>query len=387
MKTLRWDEGIWEFKHNGGLISVLRPESAIDWHFSTYQSWVDAGLNGGMAYLAQERHIAPRRDPALLLPGVRSILSLAFPYPNPASLVEPQDDHLYGRIASYAWTEDYHLTLPLRLDAWMKDLAASLGREIHWRSLTDSAPVLERGLAARGGLGWIGRNGCLIHPQRGSYSLLAEIYTDLEYEALQELLPDEAPVLSDHCGSCRRCIDACPTGCIRSDRTLDAGRCISYLTIEHKGSIPRNLRGKMGNWVFGCDVCQAVCPWNIRFAKKNPPSELAIPGPFPDLAAELELTTWHFKQKYQRTPVLRAKRGGYLRNVCIALGNSGDREAVPVLEQVLSEEVEPLVRSSAAWALSRLGGSSTRETLCKALKAEMDPEVREEIESDILFYM
>jgi epoxyqueuosine reductase len=139
----------------------------------------------------------------------------------------------------------------------------------------------------------------------------------------------------------------------------------------------------MGNWIFGCDVCQTVCPWNIRFAEKSPPSELAIPSPFPDLSVELELTDVQFKQKYLRTPVLRAKRRGYLRNVCIALGNSGDRDAVPRLAWVLTEEAEPLVRGSAAWALSRLGGLSARKTLEKTLKTETDLEVRQEIQSDI----
>jgi epoxyqueuosine reductase len=383
MKTIRWAEGIREFKQYGGLISVLPSKSFEDSHFLTYRSWLDAGLSGGMAYLAQERHIAPRSDPALLLPGLKSILSFAFPYPNPASLAVPQEGIPYGRIAAYAWMEDYHLTLPARLDAWMGHLATQLGHEFRWLSLTDSAPVLERGLAARAGLGWIGRNGCLIDPQRGSYSLLAEIYTDLDYEVLRGLFPIKTPVLSDHCGSCRRCIDACPTGCIRPDRTLDAGRCISYLTIEHKGTIPRDLREKMGNWIFGCDVCQTVCPWNIRFAEKSPPSEIAIPSPFPDLTVELELTTGRFKQKYLRTPVLRAKRKGYLRNVCIALGNSGDRDAEPVLARVLDEEAEPLVRGPAAWALSRLGGSFARKALEKALKTETDLEVRQEIQSDI----
>jgi len=204
--------------------------------------------------------------------------------------------------------------------------------------------------------------------------LLAEILLGLA-------LPPDPPFATDHCGRCTRCIDACPTQCILPDRTVDARRCISYLTIENKGAIPEALRPQMGPWVFGCDVCQMVCPWNQRFAPaQGDPALAARPGvPFPDLLSEMRLTPEAFRRKFKGSPVKRAKRRGYLRNVAVALGNAGDPRAVPVLRAALEDE-EPLVREHAAWALGRLGGEAARQALQAARAQETHPDVRVAIE-------
>jgi epoxyqueuosine reductase len=257
-----------------------------------------------------------------------------------------------GKVAAYAHGDDYHDVLPPRLRSLMSFIESQVGHSVPNRWYTDTGPVLERDLAQRAGLGWIGKNTCLIHPRRGSYFLLAEIFLALELE------PDP-PFPTDHCGSCTRCIDACPTGCILPDRTLDAARCISYLTIELKDEIQPELRSKIGNWVFGCDICQAVCPWN-RFS--DPTGDATLHGRQedyePQLIHELELTPEQFNGKFRNSPVRRAKRRGYLRNVATALGNQAGPESLPALERALSDP-EPLVRVHASWAIERIKARST----------------------------
>ncbi len=359
---------------------VFKPDNIDIRLFDKYSEWIRTISFGTMTYLASERHTAPRRDPRLLWPEVRSILSVAVPYDNPASLPKPADGLPRGRIAAYAWQQDYHQTLPILLDRQMQSFQEKLGKPFQWRCSTDSAPILERGLAAYAGLGWIGRNGSLIQPGVGSYLLLAEVFTDLEPEVLEELTGGQGIPVTDHCGTCRRCIEACPTGCIRDDRTLDAGRCISYLTIEHKGQIPRDLRPLLGDWVFGCDICQMVCPWNDKHASREAPESLAIPTPFPELITELALSETEFKQKYARTPILRTKRKGYLRNICMALGNLADPASVEALADLLAHDAEPLVRASAAWALGRIGGITALTSLESAASSESDENVIDEIQ-------
>jgi len=226
-----------------------------------------------------------------------------------------------------------------------------VGHSVKNRWYTDTGPILERDLAQRAGIGWIGKNTCLIHPQHGSYFLLSEIFLDLALE------PD-SPFVTDHCGTCTRCIDACPTDCILPNRTIDATRCISYLTIELKDDIPTELRNKMGNWVFGCDICQIVCPWN-RFAGEGDPAFGDI-NPSHALTDELDISTQEFNQRFKRTPVKRAKRRGYLRNVAVALGNSGDMHALPVLQNILNDE-EPMIREHAQWAMDEINKRANRQ--------------------------
>jgi epoxyqueuosine reductase len=279
-----------------------------------------------------------------------------------------------GRVASYAWGDDYHDVLPERLRNLVAFIEAQVGEAVPNRWYTDTGPLLERELAQRAGLGWIGKNTCLIHPGLGSYFLLAEVLLGIE-------LDPDPPYLPDSCGSCTRCIQACPTACILPDRTLDASRCISYLTIELKGAIPQELRPQLGDWVFGCDVCQQVCPWNLRFAaSQGDPAFAPRPGvPAPHLAQELGLTPVAFSRKFKGSPLKRPRRRGYLRNVAVALGNSGDPGAVPALENALLHDAEPLVRLHAAWSLGQLGDEAARQALKSALGAEPDEAVRAEI--------
>jgi epoxyqueuosine reductase len=281
----------------------------------------------------------------------KSILVLGIPYANPGRARETSGANDpgagVGRIAAYAWGADYHRVLPKRLEAIVHFIENRVGHAVSSRAYTDSGPILERDLAQRAGLGWIGKNTCLIHPKIGSYVLLAEVFLDLELE------PD-APFRTDHCGTCTRCIEACPTACILPDRTLDSSRCISFLTIELREEIASDLRPPMGNWVFGCDICQMVCPWN-RFAPQIGDAAFGDHDPLiqADLTAELGIGSEEFRGRFGETPVARAKHAGYRRNIAVALGNAAGREVTPAL-QVAVETEEPLVAEHAAWAIERI---------------------------------
>ncbi len=312
-------------------------------HLDAYERWLAQGRHGSMDYLAAERARQRRADPRLILPDCKSIIVVALPH-------SPGDAR--GPIAAYALGDDYHDVIPPRLAKLVEWLETEVGRPITHKIYTDTGPLLERELAQRAGLGWVGKNTLLINPKAGSYFLLGEVLLDLN-------LPADPPLAADHCGACTRCLDACPTGAILPDRMLDARRCISYLTIELKDSIPMDLREQTGGWVFGCDICQAVCPWNLRFAESLiPDAALAPRGPVPDLAAELSLSPEQFNAKFKGSPVRRAKRRGYLRNVAVALGNSGDparrSSGVPALERAAATDPEPLVREHARWAADKI---------------------------------
>jgi epoxyqueuosine reductase len=309
-------------------------------HISTFETWLARGRHATMDYLATDRSRLRRADPRQILPECQSILVLATPYSPPSR----EGLGVRGQIAAYALGDDYHEVLPARMKELVQFIEEQAGHPVQNRWYTDSGPLLERDLAQRAGLGWIGKNTCLIHPKRGSYFFLSEILLDLALE------PDP-PFVTDHCGTCTRCIDACPTDCILPDRTLDAGRCISYLTIELRDDIPVELRGKLGDWVFGCDICQQICPWN-RFADEGDPA-FDIKSPLPPLTEELSLSPQAFNQRFRHSPVKRAKRRGYLRNVAIALGNTGDWHALPVLQSALNDE-EPMVREHAQWAIDKI---------------------------------
>jgi epoxyqueuosine reductase len=354
-------------------IGFTRPESLEQ--FSVYQGWIAQGLHAGMSYLADTRALERRADPRLVLPEAKTVVALALPYDNPESAGEPVGPGPHGRVAAYAWGPDYHEVIPPRLEAALAALEKLLGYRPAARSYTDTGPVLERSFAQRAGLGWSGKNTCLILPGKGSYFLLAEIFLAIELD------PDDA-FIPDHCGSCTRCIDACPTQCIRPDRTLDSGRCISYLTIENKGAIPTELRQAAGDWVFGCDICQQVCPWNIRFAAQSGDPAFAPRDdlPRPNLLAGLALSPQEFNRRFKDSPLRRAKRRGYLRNIAVALGNAADPSTAPALAECLHSEPEALVRMHAAWALGQLSTELARTELSKALGGEADPAVRAEIE-------
>lgn len=355
------------------LIGITTPDPAP--HFAVFEKWLDEGRHGEMSYLSDERARSRRANPRRILPECRSIIMLGIPHSQPDSRVESGEDKITGQVAAYAWGNDYHDVIPERLKRFVDFIEIQVGMPVPNRWYTDTGPILERDFAQRAGLGWIGKNTCLIHPQKGSYFLLAVILLGVELE------PDP-PFGLDHCGSCTRCLEACPTACILPDRTIDARNCISYLTIELKGSIPVQLRPQLGNWVFGCDICQQVCPWNQRFANLPGDSAFAPRAGVsnPDLLLEIRLTPEGFNRKFKDSPLKRAKRRGYLRNVAVALGNSADPAAVPVLAEVLADDGEPLVRSHAAWALGQIGGAEASQALREALHIETDQEVRFEIQ-------
>jgi epoxyqueuosine reductase len=367
------------------LVGVTTPD--IPPHYGVYERWLTAGRHGEMGYLATERARQRRADPRLILPECRSILLLGIRYSknrsesslslrarNPRGGQEEGDSGITGSVAAYAWGDDYHNVLPERLQTLVAFIEDQVGGKVPNRWYTDTGPILERDLAGRAGLGWIGKNTCLINPALGSYFLLAVILLGLDIESDQ-------PFAHDRCGSCRRCIEACPTGCILPDRTIDSQRCISYLTIELKGIIPHDLRSLVGDWVFGCDVCQQVCPWNQRFApSRGDPSFAPRSGlSRPDLIQELALTPQEFNLKFKGSPVKRAKRRGYLRNVAVALGNTGDPSIVPVLGQALLNDHEHLVRGHAAWALGCIGDENAIAWLEESASQEGDSYVLGEI--------
>jgi epoxyqueuosine reductase len=320
-------------------------------HTSTFEQWLAQGYHGTMDYLATERSRTRRANPREIMPECKSILVLATPYSPPLPLAlsatqtkQGEESGVRAGVASYAWGADYHDVLPARMKELVQFIEEQVGGPVKNRWYTDTGPILERDLAQRAGIGWIGKNTCLIHPRHGSYLLLSEILLDLALE------PDP-PFVTDHCGTCTRCIEACPTDCILPDRTIDATRCISYLTIELKDEIPTELRDKIGNWVFGCDICQMVCPWN-RFAGEGDPA-FGHESPAHSLTEELSISAEEFNQRYKGTPVKRAKRRGYLRNVAVALGNIGDMHTLPILQNALNNE-EPLVREHAQWAIEEI---------------------------------
>lgn len=302
-----------------GFTSPESPES-----FPIYTNWIASKKYAGMAYLAQDRHVLPRQNPDLLMPAVKSILSLAYPYPNPILKSNTGKANMRGRVASYAWMPDYHITLPPLLEALARSIQDMVDASVGWMGFTDSAAILERDLAVRAGLGWIGRNSCLIHPEHGSFFLLAELFLDVTPDKLFGAA-DRFPIrISDHCGSCRKCVEACPTNCIQEDRTLDAGRCISYLTIEHKGNFSAEEKKKLGGWIFGCDICQMVCPWNQKFASQDLQMDVNLEVAFPDLHGQLELSAEEFKQVYAGMPQHRTKHAGWTRNCLAVLENNNE---------------------------------------------------------------
>ena len=343
-------------------------------HLDTYHQWIQAGRHASMAYLATERAVQRRAQPQLIHPEAAALLVVALPYWNPLAAPDGPVGEALGRVAAYAWGDDYHDLIPPRLAELLTILEKQLGRSILARSYTDTGPILERDFAQQAGLGWSGKNTCFISPRHGSYFLLGETLLDVPLE------PDP-PFRSDQCGTCRRCIEACPTVCIRPDRTIDSGRCISYLTIENKGSIPADLRPQIGEWVFGCDICQMVCPWNLRFAHASgDPAMAPRPDlPRPVLRKELRLTPQEFNRKFRGSPVQRARRRGYLRNVAVALGNQPDPAAIPDLANSLANEPEPLVRAHVAWALGRMRQRRARQALEQSLPRESDPNTLQEI--------
>lgn len=347
-------------------------------HGDAYARWVEAGYAGEMGYLAREDAVAKRRDPALAVAGARSAVVVARNYYGEDRDGEIAEDSSRGIFARYARNRDYHDILTPRLIELQARINAELV-PVGGRAYVDTGPVLERELAARAGLGWFGKNTLLIQPRRGSYHFLGVLLLDVELE------PDP-PFAAEHCGTCTRCLDGCPTGALLGrDETgaprMDARRCISYLTIELRGPIPRELRPLLGNRIYGCDICQEVCPHNSRKFVQLTSEEAFWPrqGVHGERLIELMgMTQEEFSRRFKGSPVKRTKRRGLLRNVAVALGNWGSEEAVPMLVSALSDD-EPLVRGHVAWALGRIGGKEARQALRNRAEVEDDAWVRQEI--------
>ena len=308
-----------------------------------FQTWLAQKQNGEMAWL--ERNAEKRVEPQQVLAGAKSVIALAVSYENSNSKLKIKNSKL-GVVARYARFEDYHDVLGGRLKALTQFVNELGGAETRSLWYVDTGPVLERDLAQRAGIGFVGKHTNLISRKLGNWIFLAEILTTLELE------PD-APE-KNHCGSCTRCIAACPTNAITAPFQLDARKCISYLTIELKGSIPVELRPAIGNRIYGCDDCLAACPWN-RFAREgNLMKAHARPDlTAPDLIELLQLDDAGFKSRFAGTPMLRTKRRGVLRNVCVALGNVGDETALPFLEKAARDQ-EPLIAEHAHWAMGQI---------------------------------
>ncbi len=338
-------------------------------HFDAFQRWLDAGMAGAMSYLHNER----RRDVRSLLDDARSVIVVGADYAGGELDEAVRHDPSRGIIASYACGKDYHPWMLSRLEK-LSGFIKSLTPGSRNLAYVDTGPVMERDFASLAGLGFIGKNTCLIHPRRGSYFFLGVIITNIELTSRSN-----PPNIS--CGTCTRCIKTCPTGALLRPYVLDARRCISYLTIEHKGAIPREFRPLIGNRIFGCDECQLVCPWNRTFAKETRIADFSNPSEMgaPELISLAHLTEEEFQKRFTGTVVLRTKRRGLLRNVAIALGNWGAVEALAPLEKLLNDD-EPLIRGHAAWALGRFSEAGQR-VLEKRMRIETDGGVLGEIEA------
>jgi epoxyqueuosine reductase len=329
---------------------------------AAFEHWIDAGYAGEMHYLA--RGADKRRDTRLPRPGTTHALVVALDYGGK----EPS-----GPVARYARGEDYHEVMETKLRAVHARLEADLGRPIPGKPYVDTGPLLERDLARRAGLGWFGKNTNLLNPGLGSFFFLGALVLDLAMET-------DAPFEADRCGSCTRCIDACPTGAIVAPRKLDATRCISYLTIEQKDEIPEPLRPLIGELLYGCDICQDVCPYNHKFARElSEPSFAARPAiagkDASTLARELlAMSQPEFSAAFKGSPMKRAKLRGLKRNSAVVLGNVGDPSALLPLTAALSDE-EPLVRAHAAWALEQIGSAGAAGPLLSRAGEEGDPGV------------
>lgn len=302
-----------------------------------FADWISAGHAGEMGYL--ERGSDKRRDTRSPFANVKSAIVVALDYGGRAPS---------GPVARYARSDDYHDIMLEKLSELKMWLETQEGRAITGKAYVDTGPILERDLARKAGLGWFGKNTMLVNQKMGSFFFLGCLLIDIE------LVPD-TPFQADRCGTCTRCIDACPTGALESERVLNATKCISYLTIELRGAIPEHLRAPMGDLVYGCDICQDACPWNVSFAREAVPAVLNRRDDLnvPDLRTLLALDDDGFRTTFRKSPIKRTKRKGLARNIAVAMGNSGDLDYIPHLEAA-TQDADPVVRDHAQWALAKL---------------------------------
>lgn len=331
-----------------------------------------SGLMDGLPWYNENR-VKRGTNPHQLLFEARSIICIGLNYFQ-EEVSETSSEHdsntPKGKVARYARGRDYHKVIKQRMRQYVVGLSERLGSSVTARWYVDDGPMLDRAAAKRSGLGWFGKNTNILTPELGSWVFLGQIVTDLDLE------PDSP--LKKTCGSCVLCIKSCPTGAIIAPYTIDNARCISHLTIENRGPIPLELRPQMLDWVFGCDICQEVCPVNRKASTNQEPGFQRKGLGLIDLSELLKLSEEEFQQRFQGTPIMRAKRVGLKRNACVALGNLKNTEAIPILGQVLTQE-EALVRCHAAWALGQIGGHQANVMLSQAAITEPDPQVTAEI--------
>lgn len=344
-------------------------------HLQAYLDWLAARQNGSMGYMGRPDRVARRRDLSVILPGAQTLIMVGLDYHTLRLPRAVAEDPARGRIAAYAWGRDYHALMLPRLKALAGWLQAESAAPVASRVFVDTGAILERSHAQQAGLGFIGKNTMLIHRRRGSDFFLGEVLSSVVCDGYDT---PEAPSL---CGRCARCLNACPTQAFPQPYVLDARRCISLLTIEHAGWIDRALRARMGNWVFGCDVCQVVCPWQ-RFAIQTLETDfypLDNDRAAPPLAELLELTPPTFARRFAGSAVVRAGRDQLVRNACVAAGNSGQTALAARLEALLRSDPSPVVRGHAGWALARLAGSTARPALRAAMDRDPDAETRSDL--------
>jgi epoxyqueuosine reductase len=368
--TVRLKEKAYSLGFNTAGVVPAAPSPRLN----AYLKWIDQGMHGEMDYMARPDRVARRQNPSVILSGLQSIVCVGLEYFSTAIPDEIINDPSRGRISNYAWNLDYHELMWPRLHemaAWLKEAS---GTAVSSRVYVDTGAILERDHAKAAGLGFTGKNSMLIDPRRGSWSFLGELLTtlSLDYDPLVTQMPN--------CGSCQSCLDACPTEAFPEPYVLDARRCISYLTIELKGWIPRQLRPLMGNWIYGCDICQIVCPFN-RFAQPGDDASFeatdwdAVAPPLLDLLA---MDEGRFAERFANSPTKRIRRRRLVRNACVAAGNWGSERALPLLVRLLSDP-EPLIRGHAAWALRQIAGRDAEKAVAAAAERWTDRTARREM--------
>lgn len=363
-------ESVRALASDAGFVFCRFAKAGIVPHAEAFQAWLDRGAHATMAYLERTRQV--RVNANLLVSGARTIIVLGVPYLARSDPLPTWREELRGRIAAYAFGPDYHEVIRRRLKVFCARLGGAYPGTI-CRAWVDTGPVLERDWAYVSGAGWFGKNTSILNVKLGSRFFLAVVVTNLE-------VPPDEPT-ADRCGRCNRCVPACPTGALDGKYGLDARLCISYWTIEHRGMIPTRFRSALGEWVFGCDICQDVCPWNEKAARRlglEPAAEL-----HPYLPNLLSLTDQEFRERYRHTALWRAKREGIARNAAVVLGNSGNPDGVPFLVRVLSNDPSATVRAHAAWALGQIGTNRAMDALLAHLRQETDATVLREVHESL----